>query len=307
MNLLLSLASSDDILPKAADTIWNFFANEKINEILVKLALDIISVIVILVILSVVRRVGKNFIKKAFAVNIDKLQKMTGGTERRKGTLESLVLNIWRYTVNIVGIFAVLGVFFDVRTLLISTGGFAVVVAFAAKSMLDDIAMGFFIVFEDLFSIGDFIELDGVTGTVTEIGLRSVKIRVLTGETVIIPNGNIQKVINHSISNGQAIVDVSVAYEADLEKAIDTLEQIAKDAFDKYDDILTVPVVLGVQELGASEVVVRMTAEVKPLQQWRIQRELRKIIKLTFDQEGIEIPFPRMVVYQKDGGSTINE
>ena len=232
---------------------------------------------------------------------------MTGGTERRKGTLESLALNIWRYTVNIVGIFAVLGVFVDVRTLLISTGGFAVVVAFAAKSMLDDIAMGFFIVFEDLFSVGDFIELDGVTGTVTEIGLRSVKIRVLTGETVIIPNGNIQKVINHSISNGQAIVDVSIAYEADLEKAIRTLEQIANDSFEKYDDILTIPTVLGVQELGASEVVVRMTAEVKPLQQWQIQRELRKIIKLTFDQEGIEIPFPRMVVYQKDGGSTINE
>lgn len=92
-----------------------------------------------------------------------------------------------------------------------------------------------------------------------------------------------------------------------LRRAIRTLEQIANDSFEKYDDILTIPTVLGVQELGASEVVVRMTAEVKPLQQWQIQRELRKIIKLTFDQEGIEIPFPRMVVYQKDGGSTINE
>ena len=118
------------------------------------------------------------------------------------------------------------------------------IIAFAAKSMLDDIAMGFFIVFEDLFSVGDFIEVDGATGTVVEIGLRSVKIRVLTGETVIIPNGNINKVINHSISNGQAVVDISVAYEADLNKALSTLEEVATRTFDLYDEIIKRPVVL---------------------------------------------------------------
>jgi len=294
-------------IPFGADYLPNLLSAINSEELLINGAKNILSVIVILIIVSIVRRFGKNVIKKAFAVNIDKLQKVTGSTDRRKGTLESLVLNIWRYAVNIIGMFAVLGVFVDVKTLLISTGGFAVVIAFAAKSMLDDIAMGFFIVFEDLFSVGDFIEVDGTTGTVTEIGLRSVKIRVGSGETVIIPNGNIQKVINHSISNGKAIVDVSVAYEADLEQAIKTLEKIAKEAFNKYDDIIAEPVVLGVQELGTSGVVVRMTAEVQPLQQWKIQRELRRMIKLTFDKEGIEIPFPRMVVYQKDGGSAVNE
>lgn len=289
-----------------ADGIAKFFSMDKVEEFLVKFAVDIFTVIAILIILSIVRRIGKKVIKRAFAVNIDKLQKMTGGTSRRKGTLESLVLNIWRYTINIIGLIAVLGVFVPIQTLLVSTGGFAVVIAFAAKSMLDDIAMGFFIVFEDLFSVGDFIEIDGATGTVMEIGLRSVKIRVLTGETVIVPNGNINKVINHSVSNGQAIVDVSIAYEADLEKAITTLEEIAIYAYGHYSEIVSAPVVLGVQELGASEVVIRMMAEVKPTTQWHIQRELRKVIKLTFDQKDIEIPFPRMVVYQKDGGN-VNE
>lgn len=290
-----------------ADGIAKFFSMDKIEEFLVQFAMDIFTVIAIVIILSIVRRIGKNVIKRAFAVNIDKLQKMTGGTNRRKGTLESLVLNIWRYTINIIGLIAVLGVFIPIQTLLVSTGGFAVVIAFAAKSMLDDIAMGLFIVFEDLFSVGDFIEIDGATGTVVEIGLRSVKIRVLTGETVIIPNGNINKVINHSISNGQAVVDISVAYEADLNKALDTLEEIATRTFDLYDEIITRPVVLGVQELGASEVVIRMMAEVQPTTQWHIQRELRKIIKLTFDEKGIEIPFPRMVVYQHNGGNAVDE
>ena len=290
-----------------ANAISKFFSIEKLEEFLVKFAMDVLTVVVILIILSIVRRIGKNLIKKAFAVNIDKLQKMTGGTNRRKETLESLVLNIWRYVINIVGLISILGVFVPIETLLVGTGGFAVVVAFAAKSILDDISMGFFIVFEDLFSVGDFIEIDDASGTVMEIGLRSVKIRVITGETVIIPNGNIGKVVNHSVSNGQAIVDVSVAYEADLEKAISTLEAIAVKTFDQYDEIIELPVVLGVQELDASQIVIRMTAEVQPATQWHIQRELRKIIKLTFDQEGIEIPFPRLVVYQHDGGKISNE
>ena len=290
-----------------ADGIAKFFSMDKIEEFLVQFAFDIFTVIAIIIVLSIVRRIGKNIIKRAFAVNIDKLQKMTGGTNRRKGTLESLVLNIWRYMINIIGLIAVLGVFVPIQTLLVGTGSFAVVFAFAAKSMLDDIAMGFFIVFEDLFSVGDFIEVDGATGTVVEIGLRSVKIRVLTGETVIIPNGNINKVINHSISNGQAVVDISVAYEADLNKALSTLEEVATRTFDLYDEIIKRPVVLGVQELGASEVVIRMIAEVQPTTQWHIQRELRKIIKLTFDEKGIEIPVPRMVVYQHNGGNAVNE
>ena len=257
--------------------------------------------------MSIVRKLGKNMIKKAFAVNIERIQKVTGGTERRKETFESLALNIWRYAVNIVLILWLLSVFVSLDKLLVASSALVVVIGFAAKSMLDDITMGFFIIFEDLFSVGDFIEIDGNTGTVTEIGLRSVKIRVLTGEIVIIPNGNIGKVINHSVSNGQAVLDIGIAYEADLDKAISVLQKVASEAFNQYDDILQVPQVLGVQELADSAVVIRMIAEVSPLQQWHIQRELRRLIKLTFDRENIEIPYSKMVVYQKNEGSPSHE
>ena len=203
-----------------ADKIQNFLATDQLNTFLINAGFKIVSVILILVIMSIVRKLGKNMIKKAFAVNIERIQKVTGGTERRKETFESLALNIWRYAVNIVLILWLLSVFVSLDKLLVASSALVVVIGFAAKSMLDDITMGFFIIFEDLFSVGDFIEIDGNTGTVTEIGLRSVKIRVLTGEIVIIPNGNIGKVINHSVSNGQAVLDIGIAYEADLDKAI---------------------------------------------------------------------------------------
>lgn len=285
-----------------ADRIQNFFAKEQLNELLINVGFKIISVILVCVIMSVIRRLGNNMLKKAFAVNVERIQKVTGGTERRKETFESLSLNIWRYTVNIVLILWLVSIFIPLQNLLIASSAFFVVIGFAAKSMLDDITMGFFIIFEDLFSVGDFVEIDGNTGTVTEIGLRSVKIRVLTGEIVIIPNGNIGKVINHSVSNGQAVLDISIAYEADIDQAILVLEGVAQDAFDKYETILQLPQILGVQELADSAIVIRMIAEVSPLQQWHIQRELRRLIKKSFDQHNIEIPYSKMVIYQKNEG-----
>ena len=285
-----------------ADRIQNFFFFFQLNELLINVGFKIISVILVCVIMSVIRRLGKNMLKKAFAVNVERIQKVTGGTERRKETFESLSLNIWRYTVNIVLILWLVSIFIPLQNLLIASSAFFVVIGFAAKSMLDDITMGFFIIFEDLFSVGDFVEIDGNTGTVTEIGLRSVKIRVLTGEIVIIPNGNIGKVINHSVSNGQAVLDISIAYEADIDQAILVLEGVAQDAFDKYETILQLPQILGVQELADSAIVIRMIAEVSPLQQWHIQRELRRLIKKSFDQHNIEIPYSKMVIYQKNEG-----
>ena len=300
----LNLSSVNKVL---ADKIENFIATDRLNEILVNIGFKVISVLLVLIIMSIIRRFVKNLIKKAFAVNIERIQKVTGGTERRKETFESLALNIWRYTINILTILWLLSIFVPLDKLLIASSGIFVVIGFAAKSMLDDITMGFFIIFEDLFSVGDFIEIDGNTGTVTEIGLRSVKIRVVTGETVIIPNGNIGKVINHSVSNGQALLDIGIAYEADLDKAISVLERVGQEAFDQYEEILQMPQVLGVQELADSSVVIRMTAEVEPLQQWYIQRELRRLIKLAFDRENVEIPYSKMVVYQKNEESGSNE
>ena len=80
-----------------ADKIENFFAKDQFNELLINIGFKIISVILVCLIMSVIRRLGKNMLKKAFAVNVERIQKVTGGTERRKETFESLSLNIWRY------------------------------------------------------------------------------------------------------------------------------------------------------------------------------------------------------------------
>ena len=278
-----------------------------IEDLVLNFGLDLLNAILLITVMIIIRRIGKKTIIKIFEVKIDRIQHLeSDAIKRRKETLKSLTLNIWRYAINIIGIFAVIGVFFDIGSIVASAGFVTVAVTFAAKSILADITMGFFIVFEDLFSVGDLIEVSGHTGTVKEIGLRSTKLQVITGEMIIIPNGSINQITNHSVSNGKAVLDVSIAYEADLEKAIETLEEICDCAMNNYPQIIERPIVLGVQQLGGCEVIVRVLAEVEPLQKWHIERELRKLIKLTFDRKGIEMPFPRMVIYQREEKGGIN-
>ena len=164
---------------------------------------------------------------------------------------------------------------------------------------MKDVITGFFIIFEDQFAVGDYVRVGQFEGTVEEIGLRTSKIKGISGEMNIIPNGSILEVTNYSIHNSIAIVDIGIAYEGDIRKAERVIQDMLNGMTDKYEDLVKTPELLGVQSLGPSEVVLRITAETVPMRHFYIARELRKELKNTLDANGIEIPFPRMVMYNR--------
>src|SRR5699024_5251174 len=100
-----------------------------------------------------------------------------------------------------------------IGSLLAGAGVAGLAIGFGAQNLVRDVISGFFIVFEDQFSIGDYVEVSGAEGTVEEIGLRTTKVQSWTGEQNVIPNGNITQVINYSIHNGLAIVDINRSEE----------------------------------------------------------------------------------------------
>src|SRR5699024_6241676 len=120
------------------------------------------------------------------------------------------------------------------------------------------IITGFFIIFEDQFSVGDYVIASGVEGTVEEIGLRTTKIQAYTGELNIIPNGNIEQVINYSIYNGLAIVDINIPYENDYNEAEKVIERVCRELPNKYEEIIDTPEIIGVQTLELSHYVIRI-------------------------------------------------
>jgi moderate conductance mechanosensitive channel len=221
--------------------------------------------------------------------------------ERRVETMRSLVNNVSSYVISFVSILLIMAQLgFNLGPVLASAGVVGLAVGFGAQNLVRDVITGFFIIFEDQFGVGDYVSTGKFSGTVQEIGLRVTRIRGLTGEMHIIPNGSIKEVTNYSVQNSVAVLDVGVAYEEDIELVMEVLKEVLAKAKNEIEEIISDPDVLGVQNLGPSEVVIRVTAECKPMGHFTVNRKLRAMIKNAFDEKGIEIPYSKMVTITKD-------
>lgn len=214
-------------------------------------------------------------------------------TQRREATLNKLILNTLSYVVYFIAFVMILDTFsLNVGALLAGAGVAGLAIGFGAQNLVRDIISGFFIIFEDQFSVGDYIQTSGVEGFVEEVGLRTCKVKAWTGEVHILPNGNVTQVTNYSIHNSIAVVDVGIAYEQDIDRAEKVILELLEEMPERYDSMIGVPQLLGVQNFGASDVVMRIISEVNPMEHWVIARAMRKEIKARLDERGIEIPFP---------------
>ncbi|MGF2618418.1 mechanosensitive ion channel family protein [Rossellomorea vietnamensis] len=294
------LEESADEAKQVTQEFWDKLISD---DLWIEIGLASVKIILILLLTAVVLKVGRTVIRNIFRVRSRSPFKIT---ERREATLSKLLENVLTYVVYFIAITMVLtnlGV--EIGALLAGAGIVGLAVGFGAQNLVRDIITGFFIIFEDQFSVGDFIRVGALEGNVEEIGLRTTKIKNWTGELHIIPNGNIAEVTNFSIHNSIAVVDVSIAYEENIEEAERVISELLQTMPQKYEELVTPPDLLGVQTLGASDVVMRIVAECIPMQHWAMARNIRKDVKLVLDKHGIEIPFPRMVMYNRQEEESI--
>lgn len=217
---------------------------------------------------------------------------------RRMTTIGKLVKNVVSYVIYFIAGLLILAEFnINLGPLLAGAGIAGIAIGFGAQSLVKDILTGFFIVIEDQFAVGDVIQTGQFKGTVELIGLRTTRIQSWTGEVHIIPNGMINEVTNFSINNSLAVLDISIAYEADIEEAIRIIHQTAEET--ENENLVKTPEVLGVQTLAASSVTIRVIAECRPNTHMAVARIMNKRFKEALDQHGIEIPYPKMVTYHR--------
>lgn len=261
----------------------------------------VIKITLIVIISGIIVKIAKNMISKVFLI---RAKSRLRTSERRDETMRRLLQNVASYIIYFIAILMVLEtVNVNVRGLIAGAGIVGLAVGFGAQSLVKDVITGFFIIFEDQFAVGDYVRIGQIEGTVEEIGLRTTKIKNVTGELNIIPNGNILEVTNFSIHNSVAVVDIGISYEGDIEKAERVITNLLEGMPSRYEDLVRAPELLGIQSFGASEVVLRITAETEPMRHFYIARQLRKELKETLDANGIEIPYPHMVMYsRKDEG-----
>jgi small conductance mechanosensitive channel len=225
--------------------------------------------------------------------------------ERQAATLGKVLRNLIRLVVwgiALITILRELGI--DIAPLLAGVGIAGLAIGFGAQSLVKDILAGIFVLAEDQYNVGDVIKAAGVSGLVEKVTLRATILRDLEGNVHTIPNGVIDVVTNMTKHWSRSVLDVGVAYKEDVDEVMDVLREIGdgleKDP--KFARMITGPLeVLGVQDLADSAVVVRVMFTTVPNKQWPVAREFRRRIKKTFDEKGIEIPFPHQTIYLGEG------
>ncbi|GKV67067.1 MULTISPECIES: mechanosensitive ion channel family protein [unclassified Sporosarcina] len=273
--------------------------------------LFVFKIIMIVVVAGILVKVGQVMIRRFFAI---KLKSPTQKSDRREKTLIKLLENTLKYVVYFSAILAILTEFeIDVKGLLAGAGVLGLAVGFGAQSLVKDVISGFFIIFEDQFGVGDYVRINAAEGTVTEIGLRTTKIALFGGELYTVPNGQIGEVINFSVTNSLVLLDIGVSYETDIDHAEELIKEFLKNLpKERYSQVIGIPEVLGVQNIEPSRIVLRIMAETEPVANFGVGRKLRQDLKKFMDQNGIEMPYPRMVLYEEkkrgdsgDGGERI--
>jgi len=261
----------------------------------------IIIKLIKIILIIVGAKISIKLIDKSINNLILRREKLLKLSERRGKTVAYLIHNVTMYTIFFVAILLILGELnIDLRPILAGAGVFGLAIGFGAQNLVRDMITGFFIIFEDQFAVGDYIAVNNKMGTVEEIGLRTTKIKSFTGEINIIPNGSITEVTNYSINNSIAIVDVGIAYEENIDRAINAIKEIIKEKYQGNENILKEPEVLGVNALGNYDVKIRIIAETKPMAHFAVERYLRNIIKTGLEERNIEIPYQKIVLFNQN-------
>lgn len=272
---------------ESVESFWTQWKNYiPDNNFWVHLSFSVLHIVIIFVLSRLVLRLVNRAIDR---MSTERERNKLSFDVRRTRTIGKLAKNIISYIVNFITLMLVLMEFgLNLMPLLAGAGVVGLAIGFGAQSLIKDVITGFFIIFEDQFAVGDVIQIGTFKGTVEEIGLRVTRVKTWTGEVHIIPNGSIVTVTNFSLHNSKAVIDVSVSYEADLDRAISIIEATAAELCKNNEDIVTDPKVLGVEKIAGAEVVIRVTVDCKPTRQYAISREMNMELKKALEDHGIK-------------------
>ncbi len=227
--------------------------------------------------------------------------------EQRTRTLVSLLRSVGRVVIFVVTLFMVLGALgLQLGPLLAGAGVVGLAVSFGSQSLVKDVISGLFILIENQFGVGDVIRVAGVSGGVERMTLRVVVLRDVHGVVHIVPNGEIKTVSNLTREWARVVLDVIVELKEDPDEVMKVMRDEGRKL---YEDPQWRPLVLeevqvpGVESFGEKGITIRMSMKTLPLKQWDVARELRRRLKLRFDQEKIDVPFPSQTMYWGEGQS----
>ena len=308
--LLSSLASSGSPSPAPSDSASSL-AEQTANAVTwpIRILLTVLIAVVIAVIARwimhrLIDRLVRSFTDNALSRRIARTRAGTtigmgdaatvARMRQRTLTVGGLLKSISTFIIfslTVIIALAVLGV--NVAPILASAGVIGIAIGFGAQSLVRDFLTGLFMIMEDQFGVGDYIDAGQAVGTVEDFGLRLTRIRDDSGVVWYVPNGAILRVGNRSHGWGLATVDVPLANTEDLERALrvvkDTVDTVITDEA-HADDVLDTPPTVTVESITAFGVTLRVTVRTQALRNGAVAQALRTRILTAFDDAGIASP-----------------
>ena len=246
--------------------------------------IHIIKVIALIILILILTRFANRMCGKVFRGLFTPKKDDPKYSERAKWakTAVPLMENVSRWLILVLSIFFILSAIgVPLQALLASAGVAGLAIGFGARELISDIIAGFFLMFEGLVRVGDYIKIGEVRGRIVSVGLRVVHVRRYNGQLWVIPNGKLERFANYSRDYMRAIVRVGVAYEQDVRKAMRILKEVGQKWYQDHSNVaLDEPKVTGIISFKDSKCVIRISCKVKPLKHWAAQRQMRLLIKL---------------------------
>ncbi|MGZ8734767.1 MAG: mechanosensitive ion channel family protein [Acidimicrobiia bacterium] len=330
VNLVLAAVSASSAAEKAAacgvpgeqswlcSVAYDISGNQRTAEIAddfttpLRIVLIIaIAFIVVRVSRLLIRRMVKRLSADTASDKIDTLRRRTGlafldtgpvPSVRRRLRAETIgavlrsVVSVVVWATAILMVLGELGV--NLAPLVAGAGILGVAIGFGSQALVRDFLSGIFMLVEDQYGVGDVIDAGEATGTVEGVSLRTTRLRDVEGTVWHIPNGEIRRVGNKSQQWSRAVLDVAITPDTDVAAATAVIRRVADEVANDREIgrvVLEEPEVWGVEEVGPDRILIRLVVKTKPLEQWRVARELRARIKRAFDAEGYAYPLPQQI------------
>ncbi|MCA9452347.1 MAG: mechanosensitive ion channel family protein [Nitrospiraceae bacterium] len=221
--------------------------------------------------------------------------------EKRVKTLIGLLLTICLTLVWVIAVVMGLDqIGLDITPIIASAGIVGLAVGFGAQNLVRDVINGFFMILENQVRVGDVAVVNGTGGLVEAISFRTITLRDLSGTVHIFPNGTVTTLANMSKDWSYYVMNIGVAYKEDTDRVSSVMKEVGRDlqADPEIGPNILEPIeILGVDDFGESEVVIKARLKTLPIKQWMVGREYRRRLKKAFDQQRIEIPFPHRTLY----------
>jgi len=229
--------------------------------------------------------------------------------KKREDTLVGLISTVVKIAIWLIAIFAILDIFkFNVASVMAGAGVIGIIFGLGAQTTIRDYLAGVFILLENQYRVGDIVTLSGgsvglgTTGVVEEITLRITKLRDLDGSLNVVRNGEANVITNLTFEYSSVVIDVNIDYKSDIDNVAKIMNRVGKDML--KDQVLASSIkepisFLRVSDFKNNSATVKVIGKVKPSKQWEIAGGYRRRLIKAFNEAGIEMAFPQVVVDQK--------